>query len=87
MSFQGAMIGWLAVDRRHHAFIDRPGDPHSPYRYGASARGQLRSLAHAHIGWLLRDDRTACQIGPRPSGQPRDAGSLGAVSPPCAPYR
>ena len=52
------MIGWVAIHRRHHAFTDRPGDPHSPYRYGASLAGQLRGLAHAHVGWLLRDDPT-----------------------------
>ena len=34
------------------------GDPHSPYRYGTSLPGQLRGLAHAHVGWLLRDDPT-----------------------------
>ena len=58
MSFQGDVIGWVAIHRRHHAFTDRPGDPHSPYRYGTSAGGQLRGLAHAHVGWLLRDDPT-----------------------------
>ena len=39
-------------------FSDRPGDPHSPYRYGTSLSGQLRGLAHAHVGWLPRDDPT-----------------------------
>ena len=58
MTFQGDVIGWVAIHRRHHAFTDRPGDPHSPYRYGTSLRGQLRGLAHAHVGWLLRDDPT-----------------------------
>jgi stearoyl-CoA desaturase (Delta-9 desaturase) len=58
MSFQGEVIGWVAIHRRHHAFTDRPGDPHSPYRYGTSLGGQLRGLAHAHTGWLLRDDPT-----------------------------
>jgi stearoyl-CoA desaturase (delta-9 desaturase) len=58
MSFQGDVIGWVAIHRRHHAFTDRPGDPHSPYRYGTSLGGQLRGLAHAHAGWLLRDDPT-----------------------------
>jgi len=58
MSFEGDVIGWVAIHRRHHAFADRPGDPHSPYRYGTSLRGQLRGLAHAHVGWLLRDDPT-----------------------------
>jgi stearoyl-CoA desaturase (Delta-9 desaturase) len=56
MAFEGDVIGWVAAHRRHHAFTDRPGDPHSPYRYGTSLTGQLRGLAHAHIGWLLRDD-------------------------------
>jgi stearoyl-CoA desaturase (delta-9 desaturase) len=56
MSFEGDVIGWVAIHRRHHAFTDRPGDPHSPYRYGTSLAGQLRGLAHAHAGWLLRDD-------------------------------
>ncbi|MFF3276573.1 acyl-CoA desaturase [Streptomyces chrestomyceticus] len=53
MSFQGDVIGWVATHRRHHAFTDRPGDPHSPFRYGTSPRGQLRGLAHAHVGWLF----------------------------------
>jgi stearoyl-CoA desaturase (delta-9 desaturase) len=58
MGFQGNVIDWVAVHRRHHAFTDRPGDPHSPYRYGTSVRGQLRGLAHAHLGWLFADDQT-----------------------------
>ena len=58
MSFEGDVVGWVAIHRRHHAFTDRPGDPHSPYRYGTSLPGQLRGLAHAHVGWLLRDDPT-----------------------------
>jgi stearoyl-CoA desaturase (Delta-9 desaturase) len=58
MSFEGDVIGWVAIHRRHHAFTDRPGDPHSPSRYGTSLAGQLRGLAHAHVGWLLRDDPT-----------------------------
>ena len=58
MSFQGDVIGWVATHRRHHAFTDRPGDPHSPFRYGTTMRGQLRGLAHAHIGWLFSADLT-----------------------------
>jgi stearoyl-CoA desaturase (Delta-9 desaturase) len=58
MSFEGPVIGWVAIHRRHHAFTDQPGDPHSPYRYGTSLLGQLRGLGHAHAGWLLRDDPT-----------------------------
>jgi stearoyl-CoA desaturase (Delta-9 desaturase) len=58
MSFQGDVISWAAIHRRHHAFTDRPGDPHSPYRYGTGVTGQLRGLVHAHMGWLFRDDPT-----------------------------
>jgi len=58
MSFQGQVTGWVATHRRHHAFTDQPGDPHSPYRYGTSPAALLRGLAHAHAGWLLRHDPT-----------------------------
>ncbi|MCP2343134.1 acyl-CoA desaturase [Actinomadura rupiterrae] len=58
MSFQGNVIDWVAIHRRHHAFTDRPGDPHSPYRYGTGPRGQLRGLAHAHLGWMFGNDPT-----------------------------
>jgi stearoyl-CoA desaturase (Delta-9 desaturase) len=58
MSFQGDVITWAAAHRRHHAFTDQPGDPHSPYRYGTGTVGQLRGLVHAHVGWLFRDDPT-----------------------------
>jgi stearoyl-CoA desaturase (delta-9 desaturase) len=60
-TFEGDVTGWVATHRRHHAFTDRPGDPHSPYRYGSSLTGQLRGLAYAHMGWLLRDDPTSPQ--------------------------
>ncbi|MEV7797237.1 acyl-CoA desaturase [Streptomyces sp. NPDC087512] len=61
MSFQGDVIGWVA-HRRHHAFTDRPGDPHSPNRYGTHLRGQLRGLLHAHVGRLFRNDRTPADL-------------------------
>jgi stearoyl-CoA desaturase (delta-9 desaturase) len=71
MSFEGEVIGWVAIHRRHHAFTDRPGDPHSPYRYGTSLTGQLRGLAHAHVGWLLRDDPTpAARYAPDMTADP-----------------
>jgi stearoyl-CoA desaturase (delta-9 desaturase) len=59
MSFQGDVIGWVSAHRRHHAFTDRPGDPHSPYQYGTGPVGQLRGLAHAHVGWLFGHDPTS----------------------------
>ena len=61
LSFQGEVNGWVAVHRRHHAFTDRPGDPHSPYRYGTGPAGQVRGLMHAHAGWLFGSDPTSRQ--------------------------
>ena len=61
MSFQGQVIGWVAIHRRHHAFTDRPGDPHSPYRYGTGVFGRLHGAAHAHLGWLFGDDYTSAE--------------------------
>ncbi|PBC70295.1 stearoyl-CoA desaturase (delta-9 desaturase) [Streptomyces sp. TLI_235] len=58
MSFQGDVITWVATHRRHHAYTDRPGDPHSPFRFGTSLTGELRGLLHAHIGWLFTADVT-----------------------------
>ena len=58
MAFEGGVIDWVATHRRHHAFTDRPGDPHSPYRYGTSLWGQIRGLGYAHVGWLLGNDPT-----------------------------
>ena len=58
MSFQGDVTGWVATHRRHHAFTDRPGDPHSPYRYGTGTVAQLHGLVDAHVGWLFRNDPT-----------------------------
>lgn len=58
MSFQGDVIGWVATHRRHHAFTDRPGDPHSPYRYGTGPGALFHGLIDAHAGWLFRDDPT-----------------------------
>ena len=51
---QGPVIGWVADHRRHHAFTDAEGDPHSPHvGHGGGWRGKLRGLWHAHVGWLF----------------------------------
>jgi stearoyl-CoA desaturase (Delta-9 desaturase) len=53
MAIQGPVVQWVADHRRHHAFSDRAGDPHSPWRYGHTTRALLRGMFHAHIGWLF----------------------------------
>ena len=53
MAIQGPVVQWVADHRRHHAFADREGDPHSPWRYGSGARDLLKGMFHAHLGWLF----------------------------------
>jgi stearoyl-CoA desaturase (delta-9 desaturase) len=45
MAMQGPALHWAATHTQHHANSDDEGDPHSP----------LKSLWHAHVGWILND--------------------------------
>jgi stearoyl-CoA desaturase (delta-9 desaturase) len=53
MAIQGPVVQWVADHRRHHAFSDRAGDPHSPWRYGTDTRALVKGMFHAHLGWLF----------------------------------
>jgi stearoyl-CoA desaturase (delta-9 desaturase) len=54
VAIEGPVISWVADHRKHHAFSDQPGDPHSPHvGHGHGLRGALRGLLHAHVGWLF----------------------------------
>jgi stearoyl-CoA desaturase (delta-9 desaturase) len=53
MAIQGAPTQWVADHRRHHAFSDQEGDPHSPWAYGTGMWGLTKGLIHAHMGWLF----------------------------------
>ena len=51
---EGPVISWVSDHRKHHAFSDREGDPHSPHvGHGGGLRGALNGLLHAHVGWLF----------------------------------
>jgi stearoyl-CoA desaturase (delta-9 desaturase) len=53
-AIEGPVISWVADHRKHHAFSDQEGDPHSPHvDHGHGWRGALRGLVHAHVGWLF----------------------------------
>ena len=53
-AIEGPVISWVADHRKHHAFSDEHGDPHSPHvGHGGGWRGTLRGLFHAHMGWLF----------------------------------
>ena len=57
-AIEGPVISWVADHRKHHAFSDVPGDPHSPHvDHGVGVRGALKGLLHAHIGWLFVHDQ------------------------------
>jgi stearoyl-CoA desaturase (Delta-9 desaturase) len=53
-AIEGPVISWVADHRKHHAFSDEEGDPHSPHvGHGGGLRGTARGLFHAHLGWLF----------------------------------
>jgi stearoyl-CoA desaturase (delta-9 desaturase) len=58
IALQGPVITWVADHRRHHAFSDRDGDPHSPWAFGTSPWAIAKGFWHAHMGWLFERDQT-----------------------------
>jgi stearoyl-CoA desaturase (Delta-9 desaturase) len=59
MAVQGAIIEWVATHRRHHAYADEYGDPHSPHLVqDTGIRGVLKGLWHAHVGWMVTPNGT-----------------------------
>src|SRR5256886_1778704 len=53
MAVQGPILHWVADHRRHHAFSDREGDPHSPWLFGTSPWALTKGFWHAHMGWIF----------------------------------
>ncbi|MDP8944141.1 MAG: fatty acid desaturase [Actinomycetota bacterium] len=55
MAVEGPAVTWVADHRKHHAFADEDGDPHSPHvDHGSGFRGAAKGLWHAHMGWIFR---------------------------------
>ena len=53
-AIEGPVISWVADHRKHHAFSDREGDPHSPHvDHGGGWAGAVKGLLHSHVGWLF----------------------------------
>ena len=59
MAVQGPVIDWVADHRKHHAFTDEDGDPHSPHGHGSGLKGALHGLWYAHTGWLFHTQGAA----------------------------
>jgi stearoyl-CoA desaturase (delta-9 desaturase) len=62
MAAQGTLFSWVASHRRHHAFSDEHGDPHSPNVSDQTTFGKFRALWHSHIGWMLTEHMTADRL-------------------------
>lgn len=50
VTFEGGVIWWTGTHKRHHAFSDDDGDPHSPHY---TLHGGVRGFIYGHIGWLF----------------------------------
>lgn len=58
LAIEGPVSRWVADHRRHHAFSDKQGDPHSPWRYGPGIWSLSKGLFYAHMGWLFDVEQT-----------------------------
>lgn len=56
MAAQGPIMFWVTTHRRHHAYSDKHGDPHSPNLHGLGLFGRLRGIWYAHMPWMLARD-------------------------------
>ncbi|MFL6652686.1 MAG: acyl-CoA desaturase [Sulfurifustaceae bacterium] len=59
VTFEGGVIWWTGTHKRHHAFSDAEGDPHSPHY---ELHGGVRGFVYGHIGWLF--DPANINLGP-----------------------
>ncbi|MBA3618960.1 MAG: acyl-CoA desaturase [Acidothermales bacterium] len=59
LAIEGPAIRWVSDHRKHHAYSDKEGDPHSPWRYGESIGALMKGLLYAHIGWLFDVEQTS----------------------------
>jgi stearoyl-CoA desaturase (Delta-9 desaturase) len=58
LAIEGPVIRWVADHRRHHAYSDRDGDPHSPWRFGNSLPALVKGFWFAHLGWMFDVEHT-----------------------------
>ncbi|MFC5993127.1 acyl-CoA desaturase [Pseudonocardia hispaniensis] len=58
LALQGPVHVWVADHRRHHAFSDKEGDPHSPWLFGTGPAALVKGFWHAHMGWLFDRSKT-----------------------------
>jgi stearoyl-CoA desaturase (delta-9 desaturase) len=59
LAIEGPLDRWVADHRKHHAFSDKEGDPHSPWRFGDTLPALMKGLFYAHMGWLFDIEQTS----------------------------
>jgi stearoyl-CoA desaturase (delta-9 desaturase) len=59
LAIEGPLDRWVADHRKHHAFSDKEGDPHSPWRFGETVPALMKGLFYAHMGWLFDVEQTS----------------------------
>jgi stearoyl-CoA desaturase (delta-9 desaturase) len=61
LAIEGRPTDWVADHRRHHAYADEEGDPHSPHvgHEGPGFKNAVGGAWHAHIGWLFKEGQSA----------------------------
>jgi stearoyl-CoA desaturase (delta-9 desaturase) len=59
MAAEGPLLDWVATHRRHHAYSDRAGDPHSPHVCEVGHTSKLKGLWYAHMPWMLARDMSS----------------------------
>lgn len=62
MAAQGPLFFWAANHRRHHAYSDRPGDPHSPNLHKRGFWGGVKGLWYAQIGWMFSKEVSSWSV-------------------------
>jgi stearoyl-CoA desaturase (delta-9 desaturase) len=56
MTMQGPLTQWVTDHRKHHAFSDKEGDPHSPHvGHADGALGVVKGFVHSHVGWMFEN--------------------------------
>jgi stearoyl-CoA desaturase (delta-9 desaturase) len=64
LSLEGAVDNWVRTHKYHHAYSDKPGDPHTPFQYGGSFWLALKGVAWSHMGWLFYQYRLPARKNP-----------------------
>jgi len=57
-AIEGPVISWVADHRKHHAFADQEGDPHSPHVAGAAIATRRTCWRTRPCGWWT--GRSSC---------------------------